>query len=483
MRPTSFLTIVLLSLLAPLSADALEPPSPIDMGSRLELFVDDELLDRLSQGARRKLNRPTPREVVFVSDRSWEGNILFHVTIFRDEDRYRMYYRGQHFDEAKRKVSEHKVICYAESDDAVRWQRPELGIHEFNGSTANNIILDCKSGAARNGAFAVFKDENPRCPPESKYKALALHRENGNGLYAFHSKDAIHWSLMHDRPVITEGAFDSHNLAFWDGERGEYRDYHRYFSAGIRDILTATSTNFVEWTEPEPLKYPGAPSEHLYTNSIIPYARAPHICVGFPKRLIPGRAPLKPHPNPGVSDGVFMSSRDRVEFSRWSEAFIRPGPQTDSWVNRNVFTAWGIIETASSIQGAPNELSIYTTEGYYSGASTRLRRNTLRIDGFVSIDAPLTGGEVLTKPIVFKGDNLVLNFDTSAVGSVRVEIQDPAGKPLSGRALGDCPEIYGDFIEHVVRWEDGADVSSLAGRPVRLRFVLHDADLYSFRFR
>ena len=66
---------------------------------------------------------------------------------------------------------------------------------------------------------------------------------------------------------------------------------------------------------------------------------------------------------------------------------------------------------------------------------------------------------------------------------MRVEIQSPAGDPVAGYALEDSMEIVGDEIERVAAWENGADVSSLAGQPVRLRFVLKDADLYSIRFR
>ncbi|MEO6738932.1 MAG: hypothetical protein ABIP20_01685, partial [Chthoniobacteraceae bacterium] len=77
---------------------------------------------------------------------------------------------------------------------------------------------------------------------------------------------------------------------------------------------------------------------------------------------------------------------------------------------------------------------------------------------------------------------LALNFSSSAAGSIRVEIQDADGKPLSGFALDDCEETFGDSIERVVAWKNGADVSSLSGRPVRLRFVLKDADLFALRF-
>jgi hypothetical protein len=87
-----------------------------------------------------------------------------------------------------------------------------------------------------------------------------------------------------------------------------------------------------------------------------------------------------------------------------------------------------------------------------------------------------------TKPLRFTGRELVVNYSTSAAGSLRVEIQDAAGNALPGHALADCPEIIGDELERVVRWKSGPDVSALAGQPVRLRFALKDADLYSFRF-
>jgi len=90
---------------------------------------------------------------------------------------------------------------------------------------------------------------------------------------------------------------------------------------------------------------------------------------------------------------------------------------------------------------------------------------------------------MITKPVVFSGKELTINYATSAAGTVLVEIQDEAGQPIPGYSLADCPEIFGDHIERVVSWNDGTDVSTLAGRSVRLRFVLQDADLYSIQFR
>ena len=454
----------------------------IRIGSRRELLVDDCLIERLTGGCELRLHAPVPREVVFTSDRPWEGNLMFHVTVFRDSDIFRMYYRGWDYAEPQQRASAHKVICYAESRDGLNWERPELGIVEFQGSSTNNIILDCRTGVASNGAFAVFRDDNPRCDPKTRYKALALHKEYGSGLYAFGSADGLHWSLLEERPLITDGAFDSHNLAFWDAHAGNYRAYWRYFDEGVRAIRTATSPDFIHWSDGQDLRYGAAQREHLYTNAVQRYPRAPHFLVGFPKRLVPERRSHTDFHLPGVSDGIFMSSRDGVHFHRWSEAFIRPGAQTDRWVNRNNFTAWGLIETPSSLEGAPSELSLYSTEGYYRGPATRLRRYTLRQDGFVSAYAPFSGGELITRPLTFTGRRLEINFSSSAAGSLRIEMQDTDGRPIDGFALADCPEIFGDEIRRVVRFKRGHDVGRLAGTPVRLRLVMKDADVYAFRF-
>ena len=105
-----------------------------------------------------------------------------------------------------------------------------------------------------------------------------------------------------------------------------------------------------------------------------------------------------------------------------------------------------------------------------------------RLDGFVSISAPMRGGELMTKPLIFQGDQLTLNFATSAAGDIRVEIQDADGRPLPGFALDDCEPVFGDSIDRTVTWKQGSDVGGLSGKPVRLRFVLRDADLYSLKF-
>jgi hypothetical protein len=104
------------------------------------------------------------------------------------------------------------------------------------------------------------------------------------------------------------------------------------------------------------------------------------------------------------------------------------------------------------------------------------------MDGFVSAQAPLSGGELITKPLTFDGSQLEVNFSTSAAGSVRVELQDAKGKPIPGFAMTDCHLQFGDQLDRVASWKSGTDVCRLAGQAVRLRFELKDADLYSFHF-
>lgn len=483
-------------------------PPPVAIGSRLELFVDDALVETLTGRAELRLNRPVMGEVVLETDRPWEGNkCLGYKTYFRDGDRFRMYYQVWNVtltQEADGEVSYDEspvTIGYAESRDGVRWERPELGQFEVAGSTANNVVFR-GFGQHQTGVhgFAPFRDTNPDCEPDARYKAMGTSMTwPGLRLYALKSPDGLHWSTLRDEPVITDGAFDSQNLAFWDMASGQYRAYLRDFDGETRGIKTCTSPDFIHWTEPKWLSYPGAPVEQLYTNQVLPYYRAPHILMGFPMRYVDRpwtptidalpepehrtlRARVSPRFGSAVTDTVYMASRDGYVFKRWDEAFIRPGPRArGSWTYGDTAQGWGLLQTAATVADAPDELSLYVSEGYWRGTSTTLRRYTIRVDGFVSLRAPGGGGELVTKPLVFSGDQLVLNTATAAAGSVLVEVQDPAGHPLPGCELANCFEVVGDGLAVPVRWREDR-LGDWAGQPVRLRLVVRDADLYSYRF-
>ena len=78
---------------------------------------------------------------------------------------------------------------------------------------------------------------------------------------------------------------------------------------------------------------------------------------------------------------------------------------------------------------------------------------------------------------------MLLNLSTSAAGGIRVELQDAAGQAIPGFALADCEEMFGDSLDRPVVWTGSTDLRALAGKAVRLRFALRDADLYAFRFQ
>ena len=480
---------------------SLHSSAVIDIGTRRELMVDDYLIAAMTRDAELRLHRPVPQEIALETDAPWEGNASGYVTVFQDNGRYLMYYRGWHFtlDSGSLEFAHPEVVCVAESSDGIRWSKPDLGLVEYDGSRHNNIILDARDDSSPAINFAPFKDPNPNAPAAERYKAFANNR-GYKGLFALCSPDGIHWTQMHDEPVITKGYFDSQNLAFWDAERGEYRDYHRDFRHG-RDIMTCVSPDFLNWSEPVFIDYNPTRIAELYTNQIKPYYRAPHLFVGFPARYVERpwspaiedlpeqehrrlRADAQERHGAAVTDGLFMSSRDGLEFNIWPEAFIRPGlrPQ-DNWTYGDNYQNWGLVTTPSQFVGAPDELSMYVSEGYWRGPGVSQRRYTLRVDGFVSLHAPPSGGTMITKPIRFRGNNLELNFSASAAGSVRVELlHGQVDKAIDGFGLDDCVELLGDDLDRTVRWTQGADVSNFSGEIVRLRFVLKDADIYSFRF-
>ncbi len=436
------------------------PAAPVEIGNRLELFIDDFMVGSLAGLAKRKLHAPTPQEVVFTYDQPWEGNTSAYVTVFQDRDLYRMYYRGSHH-EGKKNPKHAETTGYAESKDGIHWTRPKLDLFEFEGSKANNIVW--MGPGAHN--FTPFLDANPKAAADARYKAFA---RSGKGLIALKSADGVRWTRMQESPVITKGAFDSQNLAFWDGQLGKYRDYHRIFRQGVRDIATCVSDDFLSWTEPVAIEITGAPKEHLYTNAIQPYDRAPHLLIGFPTRFVPKGEQTEP---------TLMVSRDGLNFQRWQQPVIPATAPKDRDGNRSNYMAWGML----NLPGKEKEISVFGTEAYYAGPAGRLRRFTYRIDGFVSVHAPAGGGEVVTRPIRFKGNDLVINYAAGKEGSLAVEFLDENGKALPGFSLADGKVLQGDEIAQKVHFAE--KVGSLAGRVVQIRFVLKDADLFSFRFQ
>jgi hypothetical protein len=282
---------------------------------------------------------------------------------------------------------------------------------------------------------------------------------------------------------------------FWSEVENCYVLYARHMVGGdrIRSTARATSIDFLNWTEQTPMTFSDTgsptPSAHFYTNQTQPYFRAPHIYVSLPGRIHFGRRALTdaqdtvvcPDPISGggsdISDGVLLTTQagtTEYDFT-FRESFVRPGIGYGNWTSRTNYPALGVVQTGQS------EMSLYVQRNY-DQRTAHLQRLTLRLDGFSSVNAPYTGGEMVSRPLIFSGAHLEINYSTSAAGGIRVEIQNPDGVPIDGYTLDECPEIIGDEISRVVYWAGGSDLGELAGRPICLRFVMKDADLFSLRF-
>ena len=475
-----FLAVLLFFTLAGTGAVFAEE-LPVDIGSRLELFVDTFLIDRMD-GARLVLHEPVPSGEAIRFDKPWEGPFVGYCTVIEDGGLYRLYYRG--YPEVGDNTCQ--VTCYAESSDGRSFRKPNLGIVEKDGSLRNNIIL---MDEVFSHNFSPFLDTKPGVPETERYKAVA--GSGKSGLVPFVSKDGVHWKKMREEPVITKGAFDSQNVVFWSEHENCYLCYFRRFvkvgSASYRTITRTTSEDFLTWSEPVEMDFGDTPREQLYTNQTHPYFRAPHIYLSLPMRFFPGRQVLTEeqaasldvigHYKGDCADVVFMSSRGGKRYDRtFMEGFIRPGPDPGNWASRAAMTVLNIVPTG------PGELSIYK-QMHYAQPNPFLERYTIRTDGFVSVRASYGGGEMVTKPMTFSGGKLTINFSTSAAGFVKVGLLDAVGNDIPGYGIGDAVETVGDDIERVVSWNGGSDVSAFAGKTIRLRFVLKDADLYSIRFR
>jgi hypothetical protein len=477
----------LMTLTAAVSAS--QATEPVDIGSRRELFVDRCLIETMSNTTL-QLHRPTPAEIVLKREHPWEGFLAFgYMTVLKDGDRYRLYYRSYPGGE-ENDGSANEMTCYAESGDGIHWTKPELGLFEFQGSTKNNVVLAQAAPYTHN--FSPFIDTRPGVSAEQRYKATGgIHPR---GLAALVSPDGLHWKVLRDKPVIKieQWGLDSQNVAFWSEAEKCYVCYLRTVPEGLRAVARVTSDDFVHWSKPVQMQFGDTgtkPPENLYTSQTQPYFRAPHIYIATAARFMEGRSVLSDAQaselgigksfkwlKDDCSDAVLMSSRGGTRYDRtFMEGWITPGMGLRNWGSRSNYPAWGIVPTG------PAEMSIYV--GRHNGQeSAHVLRYTLRTDGFVSVHAPYQVGEMLTRPFVFAGKSLEINYSTSAAGSVRVEVQDKTGKPIPDFTLDDCREIIGDGIERTVAWKPGVDVSKLAGQPVRLRFVMKDADLYSIRF-
>ena len=473
----------------PASTAAEEEVQVLDIGGRRELFVDEYLIDELN-GTQLKLHNPCSGGVALRFTEPWAYPTAQYCTVIKDGSVYRMYYRksfqGGFSDDAPTQVT-----CYAESDDGKEWTMPSLGLAEINGSKENNVVYAGLGATSHN--FSPFLDSRPGVPESHRFKALAGTQDSG-GLFGFVSPDGFHWQQLGDKPVLPtvagQSRYDSQNVAFWSEHEKKYLCYFRIWKNNRRSIARAESDDFVGWSVGTGMRFRPNPTDHLYINQTHPYFRAPHIYVALAARFMQDRKVLSDEEGEALkvgsykgvgywqdcSEAVLLTSRGGDTYNRtFPESLIRPGLDRRNWVSRCNYPALGVVPTG------PEEMSLYILR-HNEQPSSLLQRFVLRLDGFVSVNARYAGGTMLTKPIRFTGEQLVINYSTGAGGHIRTEARDETGTPIPGWTRLEATQLIGDEIERVVTW-GRKSVEGLAGRSVRLRFEMKDADLYSIQFR
>ena len=491
----TFCKILLVGLLAAAMVKAAEGPIP--MKNRRELFVDDFVVKEMSHLDYR-LGVPQSAGTALKLDRPWEGRWGAYISVISDGRKFQMYYRGGFG--AK---NNEDITCYAESQDGITWTRPMLGLHEVRGSKENNVVMPMGEPTWATHNFSVFYDARPGVPDNERYKAVGGGAGNNptlkfsglvRGLYRFASADGKNWRRLPGEPLFTDYALDSQNILTWLPEEQCFAIYLRTWTGdkkgvkfdykSIRTIARSVSKDFVKWSEPERMTFDQGPVEDLYTNTTQAYFRAPHILVSMPFRFMSQRRVLdeatlkeydiEPSMWKGVSDAVLMTSRGGTHYQRkFMESFVRPGIDPSSWAARSNMPAYGLIQTG------PSELSFFIVRGYSSN-QPRIDRMTLRLDGFASLHAGYTEGVARTKALRLDGKRLSLNLSTSAFGYVKVAILDERGAEVPGFAAADALELVGDAIDLTAAWKGSRSIAELKGRVVQLKFLIRDADLFSF---
>ena len=510
---------------------------PQQVGGDKQLFIDHRFIES-SENINLVVNPPVKRPgPVLRCDKPWDALSLGWYSIVEDEGVYKMWYYGADRDPRRTIVageqapvshmSAHVVpagssqmtrpppgklrLCYAVSQDGLTWEKPNLGLVEFQGSTDNNIVHeDLKLSY-------VFID--PHGKAEERFKLIHW---TGPGIAVKTSPDGLHW----DQPShqVSTLAPDTQKMAWWEPRLNKYVAYFRLtlkeenappfpFVGPIeshppvvapKTMRPGRAVGRVEvddilapWPE-EDIRTVLTADEHdppdsdIYTHGLYRYPYAADAYFMFPMVYQHFREDETTVPNDGLNDSQFCASRDGIHWMRYDrkpyvprglpgdpdcgmthtgEFHIRKGHYLYQYYSGGPWTHGGYRRLSEQERGDKKNWGRI----YYGVVIQRL-------DGFVSADAPYTGGSLVTPPIVFQGKSLELNINVAAMGEARVEIQDEDGQPMSGFALDNCDRILFNDVAYRVKWQGKSDVSALSGRPVRLRIWMRSAKLYAFQF-
>ena len=502
--------VLCLLLLACWNCAAIEGGSAVaDIGNDRQLFFDDELLDTdRCQGVIRSWNGPLRVQRVLRPEKPSEAlGFIFYCSVVDEGGEAKLFHGS--YDAGKK-----KLFALATSKDGIHWQRPVLGLHEYQGNRNNNLLpVDAVEAS-------VFLD--PNAPPARRYRLLYSRYwpdPEKAGVYLASSPDGIQWEKSETRllPFVP----DSQHCAVWDADLNKYCIYTRAWNpdrvivrAEVDDIekpwayeasvppryawgkdkvptLSRELPTVMACDENDP------PGVQLYTNTVIRYPFAAGVYLSFPAAYQTFKGSKWKHRALNGNDGTFdvqiAFSRDGISWQRSRRPYIAAGFQ-EGLDLRLVSMGQGMIRRGRELHqyfvGWPH------THGrpvvWDSDEQDRvewLKKDlggiycaTQRVDGFVSMDAGYPGGKIATRPLKFAGDRLLLNVHAQASGGVRVALLDEEGKAYPGFSAEDCEWIDVDEIDHEVRWRDQKNLLALVGKPVRVEIEMSNARVFAFQF-
>ena len=461
------------------------------------LFADDsgvasrEGLVRTVHAAR------THEQPVVEADRPWEGDRVYvYGSAYYDEAsrEYRLWYgsrpgnevggrsdiRGGHAPSLRNNGFD--VTLYATSHDGLRWTKPALGLHAFDGSDANNIVFDFHSAS-------VLRDDLEK-DPAKRYKMLGYLVRPAHAYQAAYSADGIHWKPYPKSAVLEHG--DTITLS-QDPRTGEYLAFHKrpaeVRGRSRRVVWLSRSADFQNWSEPELVftadeeddRWAKKPDERteVYNMSVFPHAAG---YVGLPAifRVMkvtprdqtgPGQSPLD-----GPLDIHLATSRDgRVWERSWPRVNVIPRGAPGS------FDGGAILGVASVPVHTAKETWVYYTAintghgGTMPPKRIALGRADWRVHGFVSLDAGPSGGRIETVPLRLGGTRLTVKADASR-GEVRVALVEADGAAIAGFGFDDTAPLQKDDTRWTPQWRGGALPRD---RAVRVVLQMENARLYS----
>jgi len=473
------------------------------------LFLDDTHISRLLD-IEKVLNRPDFRDgnPVLEPQNPWEmGGVSHYGTVLYDEKDglFKFWYlsipqpKGSGEEmvtmDGQQWLANRTILCYATSKDGLKWDRPNLGQVDFEGSKDNNILRIGKVNVE--GAAIIHEPDDP--DPGRRYKALYWEhgsggikkREDGlvlwtngesDGIWVSFSPDGVHWTNYEGNPVL-KCFSDTCQYVVKDPRTGRYAAYGRF--GFTRTVARIESSDFVNWTPPQLVLETDL---HELAGSF-PDTQFYGMTVDLYEGLYIGGLWVYREGTDGKIDTQLTVSHDGIHWTRVAqrETFLPvfpDGHRGDGMVrpvaryitkDDKVYIFYGMVSGPHSGPNFPANEIIRKDPG-------SVGLSILRRDGFVSLDAGEEKGHVITRPFRSAGRKLHLNAEVKQGGAIRVSTGH-CNSFLDVHGARDGFEqsnmISEDSTDIIVSWPE-ANLAQLDSEVVRFRISMRKAKLYSY---